>query len=1169
MNFRLNSIPPFIVDKHRKNITHGCFRGSVLFVDISGFTSLTEKLLGKGERGVEEISKIIFRVFDPQIEAVFESGGFVSYFAGDAFMAVFENDSGERAFCAEKKIRKWFDTQYITSSSDKDRRLDVHFSRGRGNIEWGIYNTLKRKMFYLKGEAFDRAFFETAYKGVFGDINNHPISFSEFSKIKTDDYILDLYEEKEVVKTSSCPEIRDIVSIFLQLKGFQTHEEISAIGAFTSEKAASFGGILNKLIFCDKGLTALVFFGAPLALESPEEKALSFASKFRDKSKSIFPDKRWRGGITRGQVFVGLTGGRRCNEWTALGDSVNTASRLMSLSSWGNVTVSEKIVKKSNAYSFTYAGLAELKGKESAAPIFFFEGQTEKIPEGKKTPFINREREKKWLQSCLIPPVEGKFGGLNCLTGESGLGKTRLIDEVRKESSLEWINLFCKGHLNKAFYPVTMWMRTYFELSDGDDLASFRAKLGRVFNQRRAGLEEIGEEVIFLASLADIRIEDEILKETEPKFRVEKQIFSFKSLLKILSENNPLVVFIDDMQFSDEFTAELIASLSKNTESIPMTVIISVWPNYFEKNETFKPVKFNSDFVMKGIPDEEIYRAIVKRITDTEPTGKFIALLREKAKNVPLFCEQLVLHLKETNSLFKSPDGRCAVKEEDLKIPSEIGDLLTSRLDRLDVDLREALKHASVLGLQFEESVFRNLIFNSNSFGSDMNKDYLHRAKEEGLIEEILGDIEGHWFFRSPILRDISYNLQLPSVRGELHGIAAESINLIHADNIAPYYDDLIYHYREAGETEKEIRLLNYGAQRAEQRYENRKAVSYYLRYAELISQKCSPDVEAELFRVFKKTGYIYSIIGDYQTALGYYEKALSPALFSGESHKIADVSIAMGDLYKNTGDYESAVKTLEKAMEHAEKIGNEPLLGEIYNTLGMTELDLSDFEKAHVYFRRALEMSEKSGDIKLKTLISTNIGLLYNQEDFSLYDTDKAVEYSLKALELSSEIDSKRIKVNILNNLAIIYAQKGDFQKAKDFFEKLLALLESIGDFNRKGIVNNNFAYLFAEFLNDKDKAAGHYIKSFDCYEEISDEYMKISTFMSVLELVLAEKLKEYLDWISRKIHYLCFSEKIKFTEDEIVKFKNTAMILRKSDDLPQVTKNLVFSLLDKILAV
>lgn len=1168
MDFCLNSVPPFIRDKYKKKIREGCFEGSVLFVDISGFTALTEKLLKLGDRGVEEISRIVFNVFDPQIEAVFESGGFVSYFAGDAFMAVFENDSGGKALSAERKIRALLELNNFEALPDNGCRLDAHFSGGTGEIQWGMYSTPKKNMFYFKGKAFENAFSGKKGFGASRNQDSSALFFPDFSKDQIDQNILILFEEKEVLKISSAPEIRNILSFFLQFEGFDTHEEISAVGAFTSEKAALFGGILNKLIFCDKGLTALVFFGAPLALESPEEKALSFASEFRDKFKSIFPDKRWKGGSTRGPVYSGLTGGGRCNEWTALGDSVNTASRLMSLSNWGSLTVSEKIVKKSSSYAFSYGGLAELKGKESAQSIFFFEGKNLTMPEEKKTPFINRVREKRWLESCLLPLSEKRFGGLNCLTGESGLGKTRLMDEVRKESGLEWVNLFCKGHLNKAFYPVTMWLRTFFSLSDDDDFSSFKLKMMRVLSERKAEIEEISEEIFFLASLADIPVAGGIFEESNPKLRVEKQISSFKSLLRLLSAANPLVLFIDDMQFSDELTAELVVSMSRNMDEMPLTVIISSWPNYFEKNKTFEGVKFNSNFTMKGIPDDEIYMAVVKRITDYHPTDRFIDLLREKAKNIPLFCEQLVLHLKETDSLSMSPEGLCGVKEGGLKIPSEIGDLLTERLDRLDTDVREALKHASILGIQFEESVFRNLLFKSASFNFDMDKNYLFKAKEEGLLEDMQGELQEYWFFRSPILRDISYKLQLPSVRKELHEIAAESIRKIHADNIPSFYDDLIYHFREAGQTENETKFLRAGAERAEQRYENKKAITYHLRFAELISQKDESGKVNELFETFRKIGYIYSVIGDYQTALSFYEKALALAVSLGEWKKTADVSISMGDLYKNIGEFQSAEKYLENAREQAEKTGEEVLLGEIYNIFGMLKCDLSEFDTAYECFQKALRLLEGNETVKLKALVLTNIGLLFSQSGFRLKDDAKAIELTLEALELSRKTDSKRNTVNALNNLAVFYAQKGDFHKSRNFFEQLIILLESIGDFNRKGIINNNIAYLYAEFLQEKEKAAKHYVKSFECFEEISDEAWKLATFMSVLELVLAEGLKEYADWISRKIHYLNFSKIEKLSEEENEKFRKILEILEGNVIIPEKTTKSVALAVESLLS-
>ena len=84
-----NLLPHFIIEQFQNQNWEGGFETIIMFVDVSGFTPMTEALMKHGDEGAEVLSRILNKVFEPMVNAVYERGGFIAGFAGDAFSAIF------------------------------------------------------------------------------------------------------------------------------------------------------------------------------------------------------------------------------------------------------------------------------------------------------------------------------------------------------------------------------------------------------------------------------------------------------------------------------------------------------------------------------------------------------------------------------------------------------------------------------------------------------------------------------------------------------------------------------------------------------------------------------------------------------------------------------------------------------------------------------------------------------------------------------------------------------------------------------------------------------------------------------------------------------------------------------------------------------------------------
>ncbi len=150
-----NLIPHFIADKFKEGINNGEFNAVTMFMDISGFTPMTERLMKEGKEGAEVLSFILNNIFTPVVDSIYNREGFISIFAGDALTAIFPIDDFMKAIFSALEINKIFKEQGFQKTRFGDFELSVKLGLSFGNVNWGILGIDSHKTFYFRGEAID------------------------------------------------------------------------------------------------------------------------------------------------------------------------------------------------------------------------------------------------------------------------------------------------------------------------------------------------------------------------------------------------------------------------------------------------------------------------------------------------------------------------------------------------------------------------------------------------------------------------------------------------------------------------------------------------------------------------------------------------------------------------------------------------------------------------------------------------------------------------------------------------------------------------------------------------------------------------------------------------------------------------------------------------------
>ena len=277
----------------------------------------------------------------------------------------------------------------------------------------------------------------------------------------------------------------------------------------THTAIAQYGGVISKIDLYDHGDKIMAIFGAPIAHENDAERTLRAGLDMQAAVRDLAPlpiDQSI--GVTAGVVFAGLVGSAERREYTVMGDDVNLAARLMSAAQPGELLLSHSIRRKVTAFfELADRGTVKVKGKSQPVPIFSVTGpraQPEPVRgiRGLSSPLVGREAELAAVRD-LTTYVRSGEGRLLVLTGDAGLGKTRLIDEVRAqlaEANCLCLESHCLSYTQTVSYSAfTDIVRSALGLAVGDSEVEGWARL----RQRLTDLlpVDVGNDILpYLAS---------------------------------------------------------------------------------------------------------------------------------------------------------------------------------------------------------------------------------------------------------------------------------------------------------------------------------------------------------------------------------------------------------------------------------------------------------------------------------------------------------------------------------------------------------------------------------------------------------------------------------------------------------------------------------------------
>ncbi|MCU1499873.1 MAG: hypothetical protein JWM47_3826 [Acidimicrobiales bacterium] len=779
-------------------------------------------------------------------------------------------------------------------------------------------------------------------------------------------------------------ERRVVTVLFADLVGFTTlserldPERVKNLVDRCFERLAvdvdAFGGQVDKIV----GDAIIALFGAPIAHEDDAERAVRAGLRMQEtlleEVAEIGQALQIRVGVNTGEVLVGAM--RAAGSVTAMGDVVNTASRLQTSAEPGEVLVGPA-THAATAHTIAYEprGLLAAKGRE--APVETWRAVAPTLPPGHRArrvdvPLVGRDNEVGLLRNAVDTSITNGRALMVLLMGDVGMGKTRLADEVASWAKSTHGVVVREGRCvpygeANVWWPVADALRDGLGVGDGgtleEDRAAVLAQVG-VALRRPVTDPEVGRTSDGLLTL----LGHESAPGTDPGAVREDAGRALGVYAAALSSHRPLVLQISDLHWADDAVLTLLDDIFATVHHCPIVVMATARPVLLDQ-WTPRPGRHNTMVLHLDPLGREAAGVLLDSLVGRPVPAEVAEVVLDRSGGNPFFLEELVSLL----------DGATAGAggQDVAALPDTLRGLVAARLDDLDSAPRALLQNAAVIGQQGPVTGLREMC---RHFHPELDVDAALAQLVDDEVMELDDDV---WVFRSDLVREVAYQTVTKADRAKAHlGIAHYLEEAVASRRPRPVWvvDQLAHHYATAVGLAGELgpvgrtaafpanlsdharRWVVEAAERAARDQALPTAVRLYGQALTLLGPEGSvPAVEIARLHLARAAAATEG--WDLATARADVDDACRFADRADDPLVAADALVVRGRIEQQEGNVDAAVATLTAAVDHYASMGADAGRAEALRQRGMVEIFGGRMAEAETSARQALAAFEGLGD--------------------------------------------------------------------------------------------------------------------------------------------------------------------------------------------------------------
>ena len=824
------------------------------------------------------------------------------------------------------------------------------------------------------------------------------------------------------------------------------------------EVVREFGGTVVSVM----GDAIMAVFGAPVAHEDDPERAVRAGLRLLDALRDQAPEVEGlqvHVGINTGDVMAGLVGPDERRDYTVMGDTTNTAARLMSAAAPGTVLVGEE-TRRATERSVTYQPVPPVEAKGKQAPVRAWRAVEVAAAPAERpvstAALIGRERELSLLQEVWQHAQDGRMPQLVTVVGPPGVGKSRLTAEFAGMAVKSGARVLRGRSLpygeSTGYGAFAEQVRAAAGILSSDGIETVRSKLSRHLHTLVGGDAEIE------ATLGAV------LGVSEGGAAADKQIlFAFlRRYVEALARRRPTLLVFEDIHWADGTLLDLIESIAGRSRDAPCMLLCLARPELFDSRASWGGgQQAGATVTLSALSEEDSRKLALALLAGRAGAGDLTHRLAEVGGGNPLFIEELAASITE----------HAADLTESL--PNNVKAIIATRLDALSPDARRVLQDAAVVGKVFWRGALEGLAEGNGAVVDaaldDLEgRDFVRRQDDS----RIAGDRE--YLFKHILTQEVAYATVPRARRRDRHAAVARFLEAVLGDELAGSATLIAHHWRNAGEPETAVRYLLSGAEHAAGAMADAEAARLYGEAA-AIFEEANREIDAVEARLSRGRSLILS--GDHFLA-GEELGALLPRLrgaprcrallalarvafwtadadglirFSieaeaeaarlGDPALIARATTLRAEGLAMHGELDTSIPLLEDAARAWPKAArHDPDHCALWAQLAIDRYWQGDYERAEADARTGLALAEESQLLTAMLNVGAHLGMALT----GMGRHEEAVAEFERLAALGSEWEATpRMTSRLINMWAGTERELGDVVRARELNERGLRLGE------------------------------------------------------------------------------------------------------------------------------
>lgn len=802
-------------------------------------------------------------------------------------------------------------------------------------------------------------------------------------------------------------DLRMITVLFINLPdmndGMMSLEQMQLAVRTIQTALYRYEGAVNKFSVDEKGATLIAVFGLPpLSHEDDAFRGVQAAMAVQADLHRL--GMRCAIGVTTGRTFCGTVGNIQRREYTILGDIVNLAARLMQAASEDLLCDTATMNVTQARILFEACPPLHVKGKTDLVPVYRPRGLVQHMIRPQSA-LVGRTRERTFIASQLqllwrrqaLGSDHGEASVL-LIEGEAGMGKSRLIEELRHHAGVIGIRtLLGIGDAIEKTTPYYIWRRVFAHIFDLEQITEPEQRREHIFNTF-ASEPNLWEHIPLLNAVFPLE-----LPETETTARLSGQALAdttrtfLLQVLELFIAHSPSLLIMENANWCDTASWSLMLAISQHIPSL--LVVIATRPLSDPVPESYQrllDLPRTRRLSLSPLSLEETQELICQRLGIARVPESITTLIYEKAQGNPFFTEEMTYTLRDSSQIIIADDV-CWIDPatsdlSTLTLPDTIHNVIISRIDRLAPAQQLTLKVASVIGYTFP---FRTL---NDIYPLKEERPHLpeHLAALERLEMLQNDSTEGDrsYHFRHVITQEVVYHLMPLAQRRELHRALAEWYLQTYPERVDEFAPLLARHFAYANDPRAQ-HYYTLAANVAARIYANTEAIEHLAHALDIAHEHAARD--EQLNYLYTRRGHLLELEAEHEQALQNYQ----------DMQQVAD-----------------------KRGDQAMKLAALMAIAHLRSTLNPT----FDPQQAHTLLQQALTLARTLGDRIAESNMLHNLMLLIV---FTGGDLQEAIMYGEQSLEIARSFNQREHTAATLNDLAIAYRNSGQTARSQAILEE------------------------------------------------------------------------------------------------------------------------------------